>query len=1296
MAETAAPVLRRSWRSPGAGFRLPAALVPAFLLAAACPAVHLPSAQAQGVEPARDLRLTLYGTEINWTPGRPGTAAAALYRQGRLLGSARVKVSEAASSVRLTLRPEAAAESAVLRPGDRLELRSGTLRQQLMVPMIAAAVDRRANSVRGRGPITGTLTLSDLSRTAAARIALVAGADGSFKWQPDAGRSIPIDAAGSLRWESPEGAIQVEQRLAAPYLNASAAGHDLTVISSTGDTVTVTILGTGDRTKTERRGEQLADGLRWSDGGDDRAWPALAPGDRIRLTAEPALLAASQTLTSTVPLMDLHLDASTRRVLGRVGAGETVSAVLDPADPKGRNRRLDLRFAEPDPGDGSRAFEADIPVDVPTVPGLSAHLYLWDTDLAFYRTTGAIPKLRLQRHLAAVSGQAQSGRPITLTWTSATGQILARSHAIPDGFGDFSANLRTAAAAPDASPENTAGFAAGQTLEVDLGDGDPRSVTLPPFFARTDPESMVLAGRTSPGAALTLLPSHEQDWFDRLPRIELEADEQGAFIVDLHDALNEPEGSAGDFGGDLILHLADWLDLIQAWGPMLIWQDLGAGWLSAVVPEPCPYSVQLLSSVTAETLATLPDPGWLEAWDSGLGILSGRFRDVLGQAVLPPPGTRIRIAACDELVEFTVPLLEVMPDPAQDRLRVQTDPGRRLQVSIGSPVAGQGFSSEVLANADGKANVDLGGYDLMANSILSVSAVTRDWYSGTVERFAPGLHVDLSEGWIQGVWDAGAQLDLRWERGAAARELGRWQATVATDGTLRTRIPRTDASNAGLEPGDRLIVSSVAGGPGAELTVPLLTLDASGPTDQPTRGQATPGQRVLLVSRHWRYDAVSQPGLPPYSVEITQADARGQWSANMRREAGDRIWASVFAAEGHEFYRAATRQLAAIQLGAAGICGMTDAPGDPVSLQLSDPEGKTLAAAKTESTSAGQYQLTPRDQSGSPLTTAAGQILSLTLASQERQISLPQWRVDVDWEGLRVHGYGPPDRTLTMRPAPAACLPADEDPWLAVATDWDAHAEAWLQLTTETSPSGWFEADLTPLFPRGRPAEVAVEAYWYENDSTRLFARLYPERLRIHSRAPELTMRGLPGMEYELALLPDDGGEQPRAAAAGTANAEGWLGLRWQDAAGKAVASRPGNRVRLSSADRGALLPDLPLPELDLDWSPGDPVRLRTTPAATLRLTLALRDAADAVLQVVADGSGRLSLGAADLPSTTRWSWQDIEGIEAALPLYGGHWLVTQAGRRPDLAPPPEREEPATSPADRRCWLPWLQAARLR
>jgi len=1047
------------------------------------------------------------------------------------------------------------------------------------------------------------------------------------------------------------------------------------------------ILGPDGRSKAERSGERLLDGLRWNDGADDRAWPALAPGDRIRLSAEPALLAGSRTLTSTVPLMALQIDASTGRVLGRVGAGETVSAFLDPADPGQRNRRLDLHFAEPDPDDGSRTFEASIPIDIPTVPGLRAGLSLWDGDLADYSIGSAIPKLRLVRSWAEVSGLADSGQTITLTWTSAAGQILARRQAVPDGFGHFVARMRPDTGAAGGSTADAMGFEEGQSLEVDLGNGDPRLVELPPLFARTNPESMVMIGRSLPGASLTLGMGHEQDWLDLLPPVGVEADEQGDFVVDLREALDEPRLAAGDAGGDLVLHLADWLDFVQAWGPMLIWQDLGTGWFSAAVPEPCVYDVTLLSSGTAEVVATLRYPGWLEDWDSGMGILAGHFRDRLGQVVVPPPGSRIRTEACDEGIEVTVPRLETEIDPTQDQLGVRTDPGRRLMVSIGSPTAGQGFGGEVLAGADGTADVDLQGYDLLANSIVQVSALTGDWFSGYVERFAPGLHVDLSTGWILGRWDAGTWLNFVWLRGEPAREIGRWQVRVPADGNLRTRA--TAAGTTALDPGDRISVSSTAGGAEVTLTVPQLTLSAGGPVDQPTRGSAAPGQRVVLVSRHWRYDAASQPRIPPDSIEFTQADAAGLWSTDLRREAGDRIWASVFATEGHEFYRPATRQLAAVQVGAAGLCGMTDAPGDPVAARLSASDGQPLAAAETHSTDLGQYLLALRDTDGSPLPTAAGQILSLAVAGQERHITLPQWRVQVDWEAQRIYGYGPPDRTLTVRPAPPACLPADEDPWLAVAVDWDASAETWLQLTAETSPSGWFEADLTPLFPHGRPPEVALEAFWYEDPDTRLFARLHPERLRIHSRSPEVTLRGLPGTRYELALESADG--RPRGAATGRAAADGWLGLRWRDPSGNAVTGRPNDRVRLSTGELSASA--TVLPELDLDWSPGDPLRLRTSPNHALQLTLAQRDAADVVLQTVSDSAGRVDLGPADLPLTSPWSWPDVEGVEAALPLEGGHWLIAQAGRLPDLAPPPERAIPAPTPSPGRCWLPLLHTS---
>lgn len=1261
-------------------------LLPTILMAAMWPTSNTLPTAAQQVASAQDVRLTLYSPRLEWSPSQQGTVTAALYRSGRLLASARTRSAQQASNIPLTLRPEENVRDAELRPGDRLDLRNGSVHQRMWLPSLAAVVDRREMRVWGRGPLTGTLTLTDVSQTAASRVALTVGADGSFEWRPDAGRPIPTGAEGSLRWESPDGSVMVELKVAAPRLYADGAGSHLSVGSCSGNRVTVAIADQDGQITAERNGEQLQDGVRWSDGDDDHQWPAMLPGNRLRLTVVSTLPAARQVFTSTVPVMQLRIDAPNRRILGRVSDSESLSAILDPADPQLRDRRLVLRLAPPDPRDGSRGFEADIPVDIPVEPGLRISLWLWDTDLATYTMSSAIPKLRLLGSMAEVSGVADSGRPITLTWTSATGQLLARRQILPDGTGRFSERLSSVSGASGGSPDRISSFTEGQTLEVDLANGDPRLVQLPRLHARTDPGSMIMSGQTVPRARLELGLGHQQDWVDFLPPFDVGVDEQGSFFVDLREAFDEPGLGPGGAGGDLVLHVENWLDLVQAWAPPLIWQDVASGWFSAVVPEPCDYHAHLLEPDGVATLATLPDPDWLEPWDSGMGILAGRFRDSLGQVVIPRPGSRVRLEACDEAIEVVVPRLELEVSPAKDELRIVTDAFRRLLVSISGTKDKQGFSSEVLANASGVANVDLSGYDLLANSMVSVAALEGEWYSAFMERFAPGLHVDLLTGWISGRWDAGARLDFRWQRGDPARDLVRWQVMVPADGDLRTRGTGAGAGSTGYLPGDRITITPVEGGLASELVVPVLSLEASGPADRPTRGQATPGERVQVHGRHWRYDTASQPRLAPDTIAFVQADAAGQWSATMRREAGDRIWASVFSVEGHEFYRHATRQLSAVQLGAAGACGMTDAPDESVVARLSDAPGQTLAKAEGLSSADGQFHLALNDMTGSPVPTTAGQTLSLTTAGQETRVVLPEWQVKVDWEGLRMSGYGPADQTLTIRPSPPACLPAAEDPWLATSLDWDEQAETWLQVIAETSPSGWFHVDLAPLFPHGRPDNASLEAFWYQDDTTRVFARLYLERLRIHSHSSSLTMRGQPGTRYQVALESADG--SPRAAASGVVDSDGWLGLAWQDPMGRTVKAMPGDGVRLISGNQER--PSSVLPPLDLDWSPGDPLHLQTAPAQSLDLTLALSEAADTILKVTVDSNGRLTFGPNDLPPTTTWRWQDVKGVQAALPLNGGHWLIAQAGQLPDLAPPPERTGSGPDHRGHRVWLPWL------
>lgn len=1228
-----------------------------------------PTAQAQVDWPRLDL--TLYAESIELAAPTPGLSAA-LYRAGRLQAYA-ATLPLGPATTRLTLRPEAGQEDAVLRPGDRLELRHAGQRRSLTIPVLAGIIDRRAGEVAGRAPVTGTLTMDD-PRDNGNMLTLKPDSQGRFTWRTGAGGSLTSSSYTRLLWLAPNADLTLGLDLYALSVASAVDSPSLDLTTSLGDRVTASLSSFDGLVLAQAKGEMSQRGVRWAGGQGPRSWPPLRAGNQIAVLAEAAGLGQSQSLLGVVPPLSLRIDPFGRVVSGRIGPNASYRADLMSTDGEMRTL-LTLRLGDPDPVDGGRSFVAPIPDGWKLDPGATVSIRLWDDQGTSFSALAAIPKLTLRPAEAVAQVLSNTGHPITITWSTDAGELLGQRSILPSAGGHSLLKM----GAPDGR-----GFVVSDRLQLDLGDGDPRSLRLPPFSAKTDAAAMVLAGEGPIGSRVLVGQGPRTQWdiFINPPQA-LTADDEGRYALDLRVALDEPDLEAGDAAGDVVLQAADWVDIVQPWGAPKVWMDLQSGAIAAVVPTPCTYEAVLRGSGAGELVGRLPQPRWLEAYDPGQVIWTSGALDAWGQTVVPQPRDLLSLRACDETAELTVPRLELDVDLAASQVRLRGEPRQELSIDV-ERMDGGGDSRRLRTNAAGEATVDFEDIPLQANDRILVTANDKVGLEVYRRVVAHGLRVDLDSGQIRGQWLPGRALAFRWLRGDAS--LAAWETGAGPDGRVDTQVPRA-ADQGGLQAGDR--ISLVDGAePPLLVTVPDFSLALDATDRRNVAGSAPPGAEVMVMASAWLAakgpDADQRPDWKRGS-----ADSQGRWSARLDAADFDRVTALISLPEGHVLTRSAARPVGLLQLGAAAACGLAGQAGAAVAAEVRAADGRLMGSAAGRAMPDGSYWLPLVGEGGGPLVTAEGQLAHLRVGGAEVSVSLPRWQAQLDWQTGRVQGYGPPEQTLTFRRRDGACPRPAPDAWHQAFLGEPAPEAQPHLVQAATSPSGWFQADLTPLFPPGAPVVSAVEATWSVMPDLYLGALLPREQLRIFSRGERLTTFSAPGFPQQLALMGPDG--QLRATAMGIPGADGWLGLHWRSPAGEPVAAAPGDRVQSSSLGGNQSGEGVLLPELNLDWSPGEPLVMQSGSHRTIVLQLVLADGREVQLTRDTDASGRISLDPATLPPRTPWAWAAVQGIQAELRLDDRHTLIAQVGRLPAGVPPPER--PAINPPPEgvnRAWLPML------
>lgn len=1247
------------------GPNLPALAGVCLLLAALAEGAARPPAAVLAQEPTPwpQVTLDLYGNGIQLAEPRPGLSAV-LYRSGHVQAYA-ASLPMSADQSRLTLRPESGQEDAVLRPGDRLDLRLAGERRSLMIPVLAGIIDREAGSISGRAPVTGTLELRD---AAGAEQAIPFMIDHSGRWLALQEDVQPLPRRASLRWQAPGGEVSLRLWLQAPSLMIGVGTRDLRLQTSMGDRLTLTLSDTDGRLLTQATGEVLGlngpwiQAIQWKQGQDPDSWPPIAAGTQVSILAEAAQLGKSQSLRAAVPQLLVRIDPDEAQVHGVLGPHARQVAFLRPAD-EGKTCLLDLQLEEPDPSDGSRAFTAPLPNGCEPVPGLRAEVYLYDAAGTTYSATAAIPKATLLPAIANVEVVADSGRPITVTWSSSDGRLLGKRSGRPDASGNLRLNLRD-------KPDNRVPFDEGDHFELDLGDADPLSLRLPPLTAKTDGETMVLSGRAPAGGRVVVGLGPLDQWtaFDDWPKT-LAADDEGRYELDLREALDEPDLEPGDAAGEVVIAIDDWAEVVKAWGAPLVQLDLQGGAIWSIVPTPCAYDGELRAAGANQPVGRLPQPPWLEAYDPGQVVWSSSARDAWGQTVVPRAGDVLSLKACDEAVDLTVPRLEVAVDLAASQVRLQTDPRQALGLEV-RRLDGAGDQRKVRTDATGLATVDLEDIPLKANDRILVTVDQAAGLEAFREVVAHGLRVDLDSGAIRGQWLPGRSLTFRWQRGA--ERLATWDVPTGIDGRLETLVPQL-ATLGGLRAGDRLSLAEGAEAP-LLLDIPEFTLRLDPADRRQVDGRAPAGAQVQLLAGDWLEtpDSSGVPLRPSWKSGV--ADGQGRWSLALDRHDTDRVTALLSLPEGHVVTRSASRSVGLFQLGATAFCGLAGQGGGAVAAELRAADGRALGSTAGKAGPDGAFWLPLRGEGGGPLVSAEGMAARLQWGGAETTVSLPRWQAQLDWKTGLVQGYGPPDQLLTFRRRDDVCPAPAPDAW-SLAFQGEPAPEAQPRLVqAATSPSGWFQADLTPLLPPGATSAKALEATWNAAPGLNLGALLPREQLRILSRGERLTVFSAPGFPQNLVLLGPDG--QVRATAAGIPDAAGWLGLGWRAPGGETVSAAPGDRVLSSSLGGNQSGEGVVLPELSLDWSPGDALVVQTALNQTVQLRLVLADGREIMLSRDAEADGRIRLDDSTLPARSNWSMAAVRGVLAELRLDDRHSLIARAGRAPRDLPPPERPEP--------------------
>ncbi len=1115
---------------------------------------------------------------------------------------------------------------ALLLPGRTLTLtRPGAEPLVVRLPDLAAAVDVDADRVFGRAPADETVQLEIDSGEGGAAIERMATADASGDWSLDLAGDTDL-VAGAAR-----GSVSLA---AGQGVFVQVAFHDLV-----GD---VTLGGDAVRGRATQGGMVEATITRMA-GGEQTLGPApvvgggsfvlagaqapLAAGDRVRLRllAQPVAAASERVVEGTLAPLTILLDPSADQLGGSAPVSTTVSVMADSlaGDAASFQAQSDdtgawlVDAGAVDLGPGWRARAS-----VAVAPGLRVG------------TLAVVEQLRLGVGIPLAVGRAMPGQPVTVTLRAADGTPKRVAEAVADDEGSYQIGFDNPFSPSPVAPQP------GERVEIAFVAGDPVVLNVPALTAIADEAADAVGGQSDPGADIRV----RVDGAPASSAGEVTAGPDGRYSA----ALTDFDLEAPATGVVEIDHPSGNV-FFTTWAAVRLTSSIGNTFQSPFVTGTgAPMRrvhVALLDpdgSVVAEAEGPVFGGQIVFPGFSGSGSLFFlQPQDITGANVNMQTGDMLRVTVGDAVIERTVPPLDAVVLVQRDTIAGQTAPDATVTILVSQTPPSVDAQVEVTADASGNWTHTFGDeLDLLFGDLIQLSADTEghDWLQFMI---APGLLVDIDQSVMLGSLspNVSAQVAVARDGSTLFQQLTESDA----DGALFVGFFDDDGDRIQLREGDSITVLPLSGSASSPLRLTIPKLDLTWDLDSDVvGGSASAGGSLILLATN-AYARAGTLGISQAWPPIGADDAfRADFVPAPDVRPGTRLIAVYRPESGNYVVHQRTVPILNAEIAGPNVCGF-GAPNEAVTgLLANDDEDRATFADVARFD--GYLDASWADGDQAPLASRIADRATVRLVPEEDPVrmSLPPVTLAVDWQNGQVSGTGPPNTDLYLGAA---------QPCAQQQTPGILQINVSFPFTTRTDDDGNFQSGL-PGAAFGSGLEVAV----FDEADHRAFRQVIQPRVGIFLGENRVDGRAGPLVDVTLTLLGESSQERGRTAV--VADVNGAFQGRLVDGASEPVLIAPGETIRLEVNGDSE---DIPLENVDFDWSPGAAVIDGTAPAGR-SFVLALRMDTGAMITInrQADQTGRFSFGENDVPPRAPWSMDDVVGVRMILPVEGGHQINRQ------------------------------------
>ncbi|MEO8084342.1 MAG: hypothetical protein ABI780_11010 [Ardenticatenales bacterium] len=877
-----------------------------------------------------------------------------------------------------------------------------------------------------------------------------------------------------------------------------------------------------------------------------------------------------------------------------------------------------------------------------------------------------LPMVRTEVYGSSISGNVDPESPITVTLRGPGGENNAQMRLRTGIDGAFSAQLVGLGLARAAQIEPQ------DMIVIDSGaGGDPMEIRVPQLSAITDREHGQINGRAEPGALVEVFTSGAT-----APLTQARVGVDGTYQV---AAPGITWGSAGivrvTMSNDHVFDIR--------WAVLSVEVDLDPPTMTiAGIGLPGRTVTVEVTDTSGRRVAELRED--LAAISTGDVHWLLPMLDTAGLPARLQAGDTVDVSVGDETRRFTIPTFDIRPDMATNTIAGRARPHAVVTLAARRPELGIQpiFSDAIIVTADVSGSFFAALPDVFRLGHNDRIVATTEADDGVMLRRSaviPGAIVNLTTATLRGGLGHEGAFSLRLLR--QGRDVALGDDTVRADSGGQFVFEVHDVNNGPetLSPGDIVrIIDQANGDEVLSITIPSVSAVVDWATGSLT-GLAPLDHNVWIVASPAQFRGFdvehAQGSLHPSRLAdggfaARLADFEDGLGARTGIEArpGVRLEVRSQQPNGTQFVRQMAVPLVSAAVGGGAICALGD-PGAEVSLALRAVGGSATAALATGRLGPnGRYSAGWLDSGGKSTIAHAGDRVVGHIGGVAIDVALgaltlaPSWNAGV-----------PAGRALDASRVLGTAAPGSKYFVSLV----DSHGdECFAGLDSNhfytygrTDAAGRFSATTESV-----DVGMGVEVAQYAASGHRYYRRADRLKVRAQIGGRRIEVRAAPDTAVEI--------EWTRAGTVagrfqGVTDGFGVLGaMLGAPRAGVSVLTA-GDQIEVTLAGEHGVLVVEPL---DIDDQGTAGLLGTAPPGRAVRIDAMLRDERTLHFTVPSDERGRFSLTPADLPSRRDWQLDDVDTIEAAITVEGGHEVFLRLGERTDL------------PDDgvRRLWLPMM------